>query len=227
MPVVLRDITGGVCSFGLLPKKSKMVPSSNVLHREFLPHLHLLAALDWDSSPLPGDGRRSEDAPGQHWCVEDHWPLGRWCGVHQLHGEDPWAARAYPSPPSPPQPLSWNGSPDFPCMGQVPSVPQSSVKFPRFSCPRPSSPATASLASQVCLIAGLYLNVLNAWILTYLSQSFRYSIPWEHCPLLKNSSDFGERGREFGRGLRSEDGVKERQRVEGRRNEMEGMRGKR
>ncbi|XP_054444388.1 orphan sodium- and chloride-dependent neurotransmitter transporter NTT5-like [Pteronotus mesoamericanus] len=43
---------------------------------------------------------------------------------------------------------------------------------------------------MVCFIAGLYLNVFNAWILTYLGQSFKYSIPWEHCPLLKNSSAF-------------------------------------
>ncbi|XP_036996825.2 orphan sodium- and chloride-dependent neurotransmitter transporter NTT5 isoform X2 [Artibeus jamaicensis] len=43
---------------------------------------------------------------------------------------------------------------------------------------------------MVCLIASLYCNVFNAWILTYLCQAFKYSTPWEHCPLLKNSSDF-------------------------------------
>ncbi|KAM5297520.1 orphan sodium- and chloride-dependent neurotransmitter transporter NTT5-like [Glossophaga mutica] len=43
---------------------------------------------------------------------------------------------------------------------------------------------------MVCFILSLYLNVLNAWILSYLGQVFKYSIPWEHCPLLKNSSEF-------------------------------------
>nr|KAF6408069.1 hypothetical protein HJG59_016879 [Molossus molossus] len=43
---------------------------------------------------------------------------------------------------------------------------------------------------MVCLITAIYLNVVNAWTLSYLSQSFQFSVPWEHCPLLKNSSDF-------------------------------------
>ncbi|XP_016061554.1 PREDICTED: orphan sodium- and chloride-dependent neurotransmitter transporter NTT5 [Miniopterus natalensis] len=42
----------------------------------------------------------------------------------------------------------------------------------------------------VCFIVGAYLNVVNAWTLYYLSQAFQFSVPWEHCPLLKNSTDF-------------------------------------
>ncbi|KAK1329959.1 hypothetical protein QTO34_010143 [Cnephaeus nilssonii] len=45
---------------------------------------------------------------------------------------------------------------------------------------------------MVCFITALYLNVVNAWILFYLGQSFHFSVPWEQCPLLKNSSGFGE-----------------------------------
>lgn len=111
-------------------------------------------------------------------------------------------------------------------MGQVPSVPQSSVKFPRFSCPHPSSPATASLAPQICFIVSLYLNVLNTWVVNYLIQVFKYSIPWEQCPLLKNSSVFGEEGKGIRKRSRERGGVQKRQRVEGR-SEMEGMWGKR
>jgi len=44
----------------------------------------------------------------------------------------------------------------------------------------------------VCFINGLFLNVVTAWILFYLSQSFQYPVPWEKCPLLENASGFGE-----------------------------------
>ncbi|KAF5925930.1 hypothetical protein HPG69_000421, partial [Diceros bicornis minor] len=43
---------------------------------------------------------------------------------------------------------------------------------------------------MVCFITGSYLNVVNAWTLFYLGQSFQFPLPWEKCPLLKNSSDF-------------------------------------
>ncbi|XP_014405918.1 PREDICTED: orphan sodium- and chloride-dependent neurotransmitter transporter NTT5 [Myotis brandtii] len=43
---------------------------------------------------------------------------------------------------------------------------------------------------MVCFITALYLNVANGWILFYLGQSFQFSVPWERCPLLKNSSGF-------------------------------------
>ncbi|XP_033621908.1 orphan sodium- and chloride-dependent neurotransmitter transporter NTT5 [Fukomys damarensis] len=42
----------------------------------------------------------------------------------------------------------------------------------------------------MCFIASLYTNVVNAWIVFYLSHSFQFPVPWEKCPLLKNSSDF-------------------------------------
>ncbi|XP_068384347.1 orphan sodium- and chloride-dependent neurotransmitter transporter NTT5 [Eschrichtius robustus] len=41
---------------------------------------------------------------------------------------------------------------------------------------------------MVCFITGLYLNVVSAWTLFYLGQSFQFPVPWEKCPLLKNSS---------------------------------------
>lgn len=112
-------------------------------------------------------------------------------------------------------------------MGQVPSFPQSSVKSPPFPRPHFSSPATTFLAPQVCFITALYLNVVNAWILFYLGQSFHFSVPWEQCPLLKNSSGFGEeevqeKGEtEVEGNLEEEKGMrrKKRQVVEGRRNE--------
>ncbi|XP_021536762.1 LOW QUALITY PROTEIN: orphan sodium- and chloride-dependent neurotransmitter transporter NTT5 [Neomonachus schauinslandi] len=43
---------------------------------------------------------------------------------------------------------------------------------------------------MVCFITSLYLNVVNAWTLFYLGQSFHFPVPWEKCPLLENSSDF-------------------------------------
>lgn len=89
-------------------------------------------------------------------------------------------------------PLSWNESPDFTSMGQVPSLAESSVKSPAFPHYHFSSPATTFLAPQVSFITALYLNVVNGWIIFYLGQSFQFSVPWEQCPLLKNSTGFGE-----------------------------------
>uniref|UniRef100_A0A8C7BCD1 Solute carrier family 6 member 16 n=1 Tax=Neovison vison TaxID=452646 RepID=A0A8C7BCD1_NEOVI len=43
---------------------------------------------------------------------------------------------------------------------------------------------------MMCFITSLYLNVVNAWTLFYLGQSFYSPVPWEKCPLLGNSSDF-------------------------------------
>uniref|UniRef100_A0A8C6CQT5 Solute carrier family 6 member 16 n=1 Tax=Moschus moschiferus TaxID=68415 RepID=A0A8C6CQT5_MOSMO len=43
---------------------------------------------------------------------------------------------------------------------------------------------------MVCFVNGLFLNVITAWILFYLSQSFQYPVPWEKCPLLENASGF-------------------------------------
>ncbi|KAL2762969.1 orphan sodium- and chloride-dependent neurotransmitter transporter NTT5 [Daubentonia madagascariensis] len=43
---------------------------------------------------------------------------------------------------------------------------------------------------MVCFITGIYLNVVNGWILFYISQSFQFPVPWEKCPLMKNSSGF-------------------------------------
>ncbi|XFF87423.1 hypothetical protein AB1E18_013642 [Capra hircus] len=43
---------------------------------------------------------------------------------------------------------------------------------------------------MVCFINALFVNVIIAWILFYLSQSFQYPVPWEKCPLLENASGF-------------------------------------
>ncbi|XP_055002439.1 orphan sodium- and chloride-dependent neurotransmitter transporter NTT5 [Sorex araneus] len=42
----------------------------------------------------------------------------------------------------------------------------------------------------LCFITSIYMNVINVWTLFYLSQSIQYPLPWEQCPLLKNSSGF-------------------------------------
>ena len=125
-------------SFSVPMKKSRYQKAScsessslNPLHRHFSHHLHLLAVLDRDSSPLPGDGSWSEDASGQHWCVEGHQPLDWWCRVYKLHGEEFWAAQAYPLHPIPiltlilewvPR-LHFHGSDPFssPILCQIPS----------------------------------------------------------------------------------------------------------
>ncbi|XP_063557589.1 orphan sodium- and chloride-dependent neurotransmitter transporter NTT5 isoform X3 [Gorilla gorilla gorilla] len=43
---------------------------------------------------------------------------------------------------------------------------------------------------MVCFILGLYFNVVNSWIIFYMSQSFQFPVPWEKCPLTMNSSGF-------------------------------------
>lgn len=100
-------------------------------------------------------------------------------------------------------------------MGQVPLFPQSSVKSPPLARPHFSSPAASFLAAQVSFITAMYLNVVNAWILFYLGQSFRSFAPWRQCPLLKNVSSFGEEEakekghRKVGGDLEEEKGVSE------------------
>ncbi|XP_032751035.1 orphan sodium- and chloride-dependent neurotransmitter transporter NTT5 [Rattus rattus] len=43
---------------------------------------------------------------------------------------------------------------------------------------------------MVCLITNTYLNVFNSWILFYMSHIFHFVVPWDRCPLQRNSSDF-------------------------------------
>ncbi|XP_075394016.1 orphan sodium- and chloride-dependent neurotransmitter transporter NTT5 [Tenrec ecaudatus] len=43
---------------------------------------------------------------------------------------------------------------------------------------------------NVCIIQSILKSVANCWCLLYLSQSFQFPLPWEKCPLVKNSSDF-------------------------------------
>lgn len=35
---------------------------------------------------------------------------------------------------------------------------------------------------QVCFFVALYYNVILAWSLFYLGNSFQYPLPWEQCP---------------------------------------------
>ncbi|KAM9632792.1 orphan sodium- and chloride-dependent neurotransmitter transporter NTT5 [Trichechus inunguis] len=46
---------------------------------------------------------------------------------------------------------------------------------------------------MVCFIEGLVFSLVNCWNLLYLSQSFQFPVPWETCPLVKNSSGFGKK----------------------------------
>ncbi|KAM9226275.1 orphan sodium- and chloride-dependent neurotransmitter transporter NTT5-like [Dugong dugon] len=46
---------------------------------------------------------------------------------------------------------------------------------------------------MVCFIEGLVFSLVNCWSLLYLSQSFQFPVPWETCPLVKNSSEFGKK----------------------------------
>ena len=93
----------------------------------------------------------------------------------------------------------------------------SPLSDPSFCLSSSFLPSHLPLGPQVCFLTGLYLNVVNAWTLFYLGQSFHFPVPWEKCPLLENSSDFGEEevkeekkgktaGGVFGRRERSEEG---------------------
>ncbi|GAB1292062.1 Solute carrier family 6, member 16 [Apodemus speciosus] len=44
---------------------------------------------------------------------------------------------------------------------------------------------------MVCFITNTYLNVFNSWILFYMSHIFYFVVPWDQCPLQRNSSNFG------------------------------------
>ncbi|TKS91804.1 Sodium-dependent neutral amino acid transporter SLC6A17 [Collichthys lucidus] len=48
------------------------------------------------------------------------------------------------------------------------------------------SPKLAGIGYSSCLVCfyvGLYYNVIIAWSLFYLGNSFQYPLPWEHCPI--------------------------------------------
>lgn len=94
--------------FSQTPKEVQALKSQVVLrappdslHRQFSHHLHPHAVLGRGSSFIPGDGSWSEDASGQHWCMEGHQPMDWWCGVYQLHGKESWPAQAYSLCPIP------------------------------------------------------------------------------------------------------------------------------
>lgn len=53
-------------------------------------------------------------------------------------------------------------------------------------------PRCLSPGPQVCFITNTYLNVFNSWILFYMSHIFYFVVPWDQCPLQRNSSNFGE-----------------------------------
>lgn len=84
---------------------------------------------------------------------------------------------------------------DCPGVGRAPQPllsPLSSFVSPP-SLPAPGLPPQTPLPYlQVCFINNTYLNVFNSWILFYMSHIFYFVVPWDKCPLQKNSSDFGE-----------------------------------
>ncbi|KAM6913561.1 sodium-dependent neutral amino acid transporter B(0)AT2 isoform 2-T2 [Lycodopsis pacificus] len=41
----------------------------------------------------------------------------------------------------------------------------------------------ATKMEEVCFYVALYYNVIIAWSLFYLGNSFQYPLPWEHCPI--------------------------------------------
>ncbi|KAJ1164339.1 hypothetical protein NDU88_004779 [Pleurodeles waltl] len=41
---------------------------------------------------------------------------------------------------------------------------------------------------MVCFFVALYYNVIIGWSLFYFSQSFQHPLPWDQCPLVKNST---------------------------------------
>lgn len=180
----------------------------HLARRELPPHLHPLAVPGRHSPAPAGAGRWPTAAPEQRGFVEGRQPLEQRCGLQQLYGEVCTAARARLA---------------FPSRSHCACIPLP-VQMPRLRLPRSVSPTLAPVphcflslklfpAPQVCFFSSMYLNVVNAWFLFYLSQSIQSPAPWEICPLLKNASDFGkeERGRtglegKFGR----RDGSRER-----------------
>ncbi|XP_042556038.1 orphan sodium- and chloride-dependent neurotransmitter transporter NTT5 [Dipodomys spectabilis] len=54
----------------------------------------------------------------------------------------------------------------------------------------PWSGGVGYTAFLVCFVTSTYVNVINSWILFYVSHSFQAHVPWQKCPLLKNSTVF-------------------------------------
>ena len=154
MPVALRSLVGNVFSWTheeVQALKSLMVlrapPRIPCTGSFLIIYIFLLLLLGVPLLFLEmAAGQRTRQGTIGVWKVISPWIGG--VGYTSFMVRSPGLPRPTLYTPSPPQPLSWNGSHDFTSMGQVPSVPQSSVKSPPFSCPHSSSPATSSLAPR-------------------------------------------------------------------------------
>lgn len=114
--------------------------------------------------------------------MEDPGSLVWWTGIQLFLGEEPQASQACPY----------------------------SCSSPLTPCPCSSS-QTRLPALQVCFIIDTYTNLFNSWILFYMSHIFYFTVPWQHCPVQRNSSSFGEEGevekrRALGRGENRKEG---------------------
>ncbi|XP_051790104.1 sodium-dependent neutral amino acid transporter B(0)AT2 [Erpetoichthys calabaricus] len=67
------------------------------------------------------------------------------------------------------------------------SIRQGSIGVWKHISPRLAGIGFASCV--VCSFVALYYNVIIAWSLFYLGNSFQYSLPWESCPSMANSSN--------------------------------------
>lgn len=72
--------------------------------------------------------------------------------------------------------------------------PLQTLSVPSLSLSLVFLPSHVSTGLQVCFITNTYLNVFNSWILFYMSHIFYFVVPWDQCPLQRNSSNFGEEG---------------------------------
>ena len=56
----------------------------------------------------------------------------------------------------------------------------------------PAPPQAHRVHPQVCILVSLYNSIIITGSLSYLSNSFRYPLPWDKCPLVRNINVTGE-----------------------------------
>lgn len=62
----------------------------------------------------------------------------------------------------------------------------------------PLTPPPPPPSPQVCFYVALYYNVIIAWSLFYMGNSFQFPLPWERCPTDAATNDTGTHAASWG-----------------------------
>ena len=92
--------------------------------------------------------------------------------------------------------------------------PSSPLVVSRFPVSTHPTPQAHYVHPQVCILVSLYNSIIITWSLSYLGNSFGHPLPWDKCPLVKNSnvtSEEREREGQQSQGRQGHQGARDRE----------------